>query len=94
MSETTLDALLSRLNSQDGQPNVKSIANALTAVAKREEGLNVLRSNLQNDPLQTIPPAAMTLQYLFIMFVSRHHLRYSTDSIRLTHGASHLEPRA
>lgn len=72
MSDTTLDALLSKFNGQEGLPNPKGIANALVAVAKREDGGNLLRNNLQNgsDPLQTIPPAPMTLQYLFILFVS------------------------
>jgi hypothetical protein len=72
MSDTTLDGLLSRLSGQDGQPNLKGIANALAVVAKREGSGNLLRNNLQNgsDPLQTIPPAVMTLQFLFILFVS------------------------
>ena len=81
MSDTTLDTLLSRLISQDRQPNLKGVANALAMVAKREDGGNLLRSSLQNgsDPLQTIPPAAMTLQYLFILFVSRSCLSCLTD---------------
>lgn len=71
MSDTSLDSLLSRISGQDSQSNPKAIANALAVVVKREDGAQILRSNLQNgsDPLQAIPPAAMTLPYLYILSV-------------------------
>lgn len=71
MSDTSLDAILSRLSTQEAQPNPKAIAGALAALAKREDGPQLLRSNLQNgaDPLQAIPTVAMTLPYLYILFV-------------------------
>lgn len=71
MSDASLDAFLSRLSTQEAQPNPKSIAAALATFAKREDGPQLLRSNLQNgtDPLQAIPPAVMTLPYLYVLFV-------------------------
>ncbi|KAF8317096.1 hypothetical protein DL93DRAFT_2134487 [Clavulina sp. PMI_390] len=69
MADNSLDSLLARLNTAELQANPKTLAAQLTAFAKREDGPAILRGGLHDgsDPLVVVPPAAMTLQYLFIL---------------------------
>lgn len=71
MSDSTLDGLLNRLSTTDINANPKAIASQLQTIAKREEGATLLREMLQNgqDPLHAVPPATMTLPYLYILSV-------------------------
>lgn len=71
MSDSTLDGLLTRLNTPDINSNPKAIASQLQTMAKREDGATLLREMLHNgqDPLQAVPPATMTLPYLYILSV-------------------------